>query len=217
MSSDAAHGAPTAPGDPTAAGSPTTRLGRAQIRLTLSTVGLGTFIEWFEYASYAYLATTIATVFFPSADGSVALMQTFGVFALSFLVRPLGGLFWGHFGDRIGPKRTLTLTIVGMGVATFAIGVLPGYASIGIAAPLLLLVARMLQSFCAAASTRARRSCWRSTLRRTSGPAGSRRSRSRPPRASSGPPWWRRSSTACCPPRPCRSGAGGSRSSPPRC
>ena len=131
--------------------SPTaTRLDRSKMRLTLSTVGLGTFIEWFEYASYAYLATTIASVFFPSADPSVALMQTFGIFALSFLVRPIGGLFWGHFGDRIGPKRTLTLTIVGMGVATFAIGALPTYATIGVAAPILLLAARMLQSFCAA-------------------------------------------------------------------
>ena len=125
-------------------------LGRGQIRLTLSTVGLGTFIEWFEYASYAYLATTISLVFFPHADPTTALLQTFGVFAISFLVRPVGGLFWGHFGDRIGPKRTLTLTIVGMGVATFLIGVLPGYATIGVAAPILLLAARMLQSFCAA-------------------------------------------------------------------
>lgn len=124
-----------------------TRLERGQVRLTLSTVGLGTFIEWFEYASYAYLATTIAQVFFPSTDPGIALMQTFGVFALSFLVRPIGGLFWGHFGDRIGPKRTLTLTIVGMGLATFTIGVLPGYATIGLAAPILLLAARMLQSF----------------------------------------------------------------------
>lgn len=127
-----------------------TTLDRSQIRLTLSTVGLGTFIEWFEYASYAYLATTIAHVFFPNADPTTALLQTFGVFALSFLIRPIGGLFWGHFGDKIGPKRTLTLTIVGMGIATFTIGVLPGYATIGALAPILLLTARMLQSFCAA-------------------------------------------------------------------
>lgn len=129
---------------------PQSRLTRKEVRLTVGTVGLGTFIEWFEYASYAYLATTIATVFFPNADPTVALMQTFGVFAISFLVRPIGGLFWGHFGDRIGPKKTLTITIVGMGVATFAIGALPTYAAIGVAAPILLLVARMLQSFCAA-------------------------------------------------------------------
>lgn len=131
------------------ASTPRPRLSRGQVRLTVGTVGLGTFIEWFEYASYAYLATTIAIVFFPNADPTVALLQTFGVFAISFLIRPVGGLFWGHFGDRIGPKRTLTLTIVGMGVATFTIGVLPGFATIGVAAPILLLLARMLQSFCA--------------------------------------------------------------------
>lgn len=126
------------------------RLTRKEVRLTVCTVGLGTFIEWFEYATYAYLATTIAAAFFPGADPTVALLQTFGVFAISFLARPIGGLFWGHFGDRIGPKRTLTITIVGMGVATFSIGVLPTYAAIGVAAPLLLLLARILQSFCAA-------------------------------------------------------------------
>lgn len=126
------------------------RLTRKEARLTVSTVALGTFIEWFEYASYAYLATTIAVVFFPNSDPTVALLETFGIFAISFLVRPIGGLFWGHFGDRLGPKKTLTITIVGMGVATFAIGILPPYAAIGAAAPILLLVARMLQSFCAA-------------------------------------------------------------------
>lgn len=141
MSSDLTSGAPRDPAQ---------RLDRSRVRMTLSTVGLGTFIEWFEYASYAYLATTIAVVFFPNANSTTALLQTFGVFALSFLVRPIGGMFWGHFGDRIGPKRTLTLTIIGMGLATFMIGVLPGYATIGVAAPILLLAARMLQSFCAA-------------------------------------------------------------------
>lgn len=141
MSSDLTSSAPRDPAQ---------RLDRSKVRMTLSTVGLGTFIEWFEYASYAYLATTIAVVFFPNANSTTALLQTFGVFALSFLVRPIGGMFWGHFGDRIGPKRTLTLTIIGMGMATFMIGVLPGYATIGVAAPILLLAARMLQSFCAA-------------------------------------------------------------------
>lgn len=126
------------------------RLTRKEVRLTVGTVALGTFIEWFEYASYAYLATTIAAAFFPNSDDTVALLETFGIFAISFLLRPIGGLFWGHFGDRLGPKKTLTFTIVGMGVATFAIGVLPTYAVIGAAAPTLLLVARMLQSFCVA-------------------------------------------------------------------
>lgn len=128
----------------------TTHLSRADARRTIGAAGLGTFIEWFEYASYAYLATTIAAVFFPRSEPTVALMQSFGVFALAFLMRPVGGLFWGHFGDRIGPKRTLAITIIGMGVATLTIGVLPTYSTLGVLAPLLLLVARLLQSFCAA-------------------------------------------------------------------
>lgn len=117
---------------------------------TLVASSAGTFIEYFDYASYSYLAVTLSMVFFPGDDRSVAIVQTFGLFALSFAMRPLGGLFWGHFGDRIGRKRTLAITVIGMGVATALIGVLPGYATIGVAAPLLLLALRMCQSFCAA-------------------------------------------------------------------
>lgn len=130
--------------------STTTSLSPEETRRTVGAAGLGTFIEWFEYASYAYMASTIAAIFFPQSDPTVGLMQSFGIFALSFLMRPIGGLFWGHFGDRIGPKRTLAITILGMGVATLTIGILPGYATLGALAPLLLLVARLLQSFCAA-------------------------------------------------------------------
>lgn len=119
-------------------------------RRTVFAASMGTFIEWLEYASYAYLATTIAKVFFPDADPSVALIQTFGVFALSFAMRPIGGLFWGHFGDRIGRQKTLAISIIGMGVSTAGIGLLPGHAALGLAAPILLLLFRMTQSFCAA-------------------------------------------------------------------
>lgn len=110
---------------------------------------LGNFIEWFDYASYSYFATVIAGVFFPSSDRTVALMQTFGVFALSFVLRPVGALFWGHFGDRFGRKRALSLSILLMSGASFLIGCLPSYALIGLAAPLLLLMLRMVQGFSA--------------------------------------------------------------------
>lgn len=73
---------------------------------------LGNFIEWFDYASYSYFATVIAGVFFPSSNRTVALMETFGVFALSFVLRPVGALFWGHFGDKFGRKRALSLSIL---------------------------------------------------------------------------------------------------------
>ncbi|MEU6323206.1 MFS transporter [Streptomyces sp. NPDC047009] len=121
-----------------------------RIKSTVMGASFGTLIEYFDYGSYAYLAPTIASVFFASGDSTAALVQTLAVFALSFAARPLGGLFWGHFGDRIGRKRTLTITIVGMGIATVAIGLLPGYAAIGLWAPVLLLIARLGQSFCAA-------------------------------------------------------------------
>lgn len=111
---------------------------------------LGNFIEWFDYASYSYLATVIAIVFFPSDDPAVGVMSAFGVFALSFLVRPIGAIFWGNMGDKKGRKWALSVSILLMSGATFLIGCLPGYAMLGVGAPLLLLLLRMVQSFSAA-------------------------------------------------------------------
>ncbi|WP_309064897.1 MFS transporter [Microbacterium sp.] len=120
------------------------------LRRVLIAGGLGTLLEYFDYASYSYLATTIAVVFFPAnEDRTVALLSTFAVFALSFLVRPLGALIWGSLGDRLGRKTVLATTILIMSGATFLIGFIPGYAVIGVAAPILLLVLRIAQSFSA--------------------------------------------------------------------
>ncbi len=110
---------------------------------------MGNFIEWFDYASYSYLATVIALVFFPGEDKMVATMMTFGVFALAFLVRPIGAIFWGNMGDKKGRKWALAISILLMSGGTFLIGCLPTYAMIGIWAPILLLVCRVLQSFSA--------------------------------------------------------------------
>ena len=110
---------------------------------------LGNFIEWFDYASYSYLATVIALVFFPGEDRMVATMMTFGVFALAFLVRPVGAIFWGNMGDKKGRKWALSVSILLMSGSTFLIGCLPGYAAIGVAAPLLLLLLRVVQGFSA--------------------------------------------------------------------
>ena len=110
---------------------------------------LGNFIEWFDYASYSYFATVIALVFFPSGSHTVAMLQTFGVFALSFVLRPIGALFWGNFGDKKGRKGALAISIMFMSGASFLIGCLPSYAMIGIAAPALLLLLRMVQGFSA--------------------------------------------------------------------
>ncbi|MCW4465796.1 MFS transporter [Glutamicibacter sp. MNS18] len=111
---------------------------------------IGNFVEWFDYAAYGYLAVTISAVFFPTEDRQLALLMTFGVFALSFLVRPVGGFIWGHLGDRIGRKEALSWSILLMTGATFCIALLPGYAAIGVGAPLLLLALRLVQGFSAA-------------------------------------------------------------------
>ncbi|MCQ9164448.1 MFS transporter [Arthrobacter sp. STN4] len=111
---------------------------------------IGNFVEWFDYAVYGYLAATIAHAFFPTADKQTGLLLTFGVFAISFFVRPLGGFIWGQIGDKVGRKNALSLSILIMSGATFAIALIPGYNTVGLAAPILLLVVRVVQGFSAA-------------------------------------------------------------------
>lgn len=110
---------------------------------------IGNFVEWFDYAAYMYLATVITVVFFPESSPVSGLLAAFGVFALSFIIRPLGGIFWGHFGDRHGRKHALSLSIIIMTVATVCIALLPSFDTIGLWAPFLLLVLRMVQGFSA--------------------------------------------------------------------
>lgn len=110
---------------------------------------IGNFVEWFDYAVYGYLAATIAVVFFPEADPQTALLSTFALFAISFLVRPMGGFIWGHIGDRVGRRTALSLSILIMSLSTFCIALIPGYAAIGLWAPLLLLIVRVVQGFSA--------------------------------------------------------------------
>src|SRR5215218_3590317 len=116
-----------------------------------ATVGasIGNLVEWFDFATYSFLAVTLAAVFFPSGNPTAALLSTFAIFAAAFFVRPLGGLFFGPLGDKIGRQRVLATVIILMSLSTFAIGLLPGYATIGIWAPLLLVVCRLLQGFSA--------------------------------------------------------------------
>ncbi|MET8469707.1 MFS transporter [Streptomyces sp. NPDC006422] len=121
----------------------------ATLRRSVAAGAVGVFVHWFDWAAYAYLAGTVATVFFPADDSTTGLLAVFGVFAVSFGVRPIGALVFGPLGDRIGRKRTLSLVIFMMSGATLAIGLLPGYDSIGIAAPVLLVVLRLVQGFAA--------------------------------------------------------------------
>ncbi|MET7286587.1 MFS transporter [Streptomyces sp. NPDC005573] len=108
---------------------------------------LGNCMEWFDFGVYSYLAATIGKVFFPGASPGAQVISSFATFAAAFVVRPLGGLVFGPLGDRLGRQKVLATTMIMMAIGTFAIGVIPTYATIGIAAPVLLLLARMVQGF----------------------------------------------------------------------
>lgn len=145
--SDAAAAAAQAvPASPPAPGAPDPSVRRRVVAASF----IGNFVEWFDYAIYGYLAATIAVVFFPESDPQTALLATFALFAISFFVRPLGGFVWGHLGDKLGRRTALSLSILIMSVSTFCIALIPGYATIGIFAPVLLLVVRIVQGFSAA-------------------------------------------------------------------
>ncbi len=105
----------------------------------------GNVIEWYDFAVYGYFAQTIGQHFFPSKDPIASLIAAFGVFAAGFLMRPVGGLVFGHIGDRTGRKAALTLSVIAMAVPTFLIGLLPDYAQIGVVASVLIVILRLVQ------------------------------------------------------------------------
>ncbi len=106
---------------------------------------LGTLIEWYDFYIFGSLATVLATQFFPKTNPTAALLSTLATFAAGFIVRPFGALVFGRLGDKIGRKYTFLLTLIIMGGSTFAIGLIPNYDTIGFAAPILVLVLRLLQ------------------------------------------------------------------------
>jgi MHS family proline/betaine transporter-like MFS transporter len=108
---------------------------------------IGNVLEWFDFAVFGYFSANIGHQFFPAADPAAQQFQAFAVFALGFLARPLGSLVLGRVGDRIGRRALLTLSIALMGGATLVIGALPTYAQIGLMAPLLLILMRIVQGF----------------------------------------------------------------------
>ncbi|QFR98178.1 MFS transporter [Streptomyces tsukubensis] len=120
---------------------------RATRRKVTAATAIGNFVEWFDSGAYAVMSATIAGLFFPQYDKSAALMATWAIFAAGFVARPLGAAFFGRYGDRIGRNRMLALSVLCMSGSTFLIGLLPGYASVGIVAPLLLLLFRCVQGF----------------------------------------------------------------------
>ncbi|MFZ9686645.1 MAG: MFS transporter [Chitinophagaceae bacterium] len=118
---------------------------KKQIRQIIFASSVGTLIEWYDFYLFGSLAPIIAMQFFPKADPTAALLSTLATFAAGFIVRPFGALVFGRLGDMVGRKYTFLLTLVLMGGSTFAIGLIPGYEKIGFAAPIIVLLLRLIQ------------------------------------------------------------------------
>ncbi len=110
---------------------------------------IGDVLEWYDFGVYAYLAVTLSRLFFPSSDRLASLLATFAVFGVGFLMRPVGAILFGIYGDRRGRRKALFADVLLMAVATFAMGLLPTYARAGILAPVLLVVVRLFQGLSA--------------------------------------------------------------------
>ena len=138
----------------------------SQPRRVIAAGMIGNVLEWYDFAVYGYFATAIGRHFFPHEDAVAQLLSAFGVFALGYLMRPVGGVVVGHIGDRFGRRAALTFSVAAMAIPTFLIGLLPGYATLGLMAPIALTLLRMMQGlFRSAANTPARWCSWSSTRR----------------------------------------------------
>ena len=129
---------------------PDTSLQSPHRRLSAQALGAGVggnLLEWYDFGIYGLLAPVLAGVFFPAEDRIAALLGAYGLFAVGFAMRPIGGVVLGHLGDRLGRRFVLVYSVVLMGLATGAIAFLPSYEQIGVAAPVLLLVLRLVQGF----------------------------------------------------------------------
>lgn len=116
----------------------------------IGVLSIGTTLEWAEYTFYGYMALTLSSLFFPSDSAQIGILKTFGIFAVGYIMRPLGALIFGYIGDQYGRKPALMGSIFLMGIATLCIGLLPTYSQIGTWAAGLLLVLRMLQGLAVA-------------------------------------------------------------------
>lgn len=117
----------------------------SQMKRVIASTMIGNGLEWYDYALYGTFTALISKHFFPAGDDAVALIATFGIFAAGFLMRPLGAMFFGYFGDRYGRKNALSLSILLMAFPTACIGLLPTYSEIGVWAPILLTIIRLVQ------------------------------------------------------------------------
>src|SRR5438477_2935016 len=106
---------------------------------------IGNLLEWYDFAVYGYFAAAIGHTFFPQQDKVAQVLAAFGIFAVGFLMRPVGGALIGSIGDRFGRRTALTISVAAMAIPTFLVGILPGYQTLGVAAPILLTLLRMIQ------------------------------------------------------------------------
>lgn len=120
-----------------------------KLRKVLLATGVGHFVEWFDFGLYGTLAAIIGMQFFHSENPSAALLASFAVFGAGFIMRPLGGLYFGSLGDRIGRQKVLATVILLTSAATFIMGILPTYSQVGLLAPVLLVITRLVQGFAA--------------------------------------------------------------------
>lgn len=119
----------------------------SKLKKAITAAALGNAMEWFDFGVYGFLAYALGQVFFPSASPSVQMIAALATFSVPFLIRPLGGLVFGVLGDKFGRQKVLSVTIIIMALSTFCIGLIPSYATIGIWAPILLLIAKLAQGF----------------------------------------------------------------------
>jgi MFS transporter, MHS family, proline/betaine transporter len=106
---------------------------------------IGNVLEWYDFAIYGYFAAAIGRAFFPKEDAVAQILSAFGIFAVGYLMRPVGGALVGHIGDQLGRRAALTFSVAAMAAPTFLVGLLPGYATLGVAAPIVLTLLRVIQ------------------------------------------------------------------------
>src|SRR6516225_10783254 len=134
----------------------------AHIRRVIAAGMIGNVFEWYDFAIYGYFAVQIGRHFFPHGDAVAQLLSAFGVFAIGYLMRPIGGVLVGHIGDRFGRRTALIFSVTAMAIPTFLMGFLPSYQTIGVLAPIGLILLRVVQDFQWVANTPARWCSWSS-------------------------------------------------------
>lgn len=120
-------------------------MGAGGTRKIIAAGAIGNVLEWYDFAIYGYFASSIGRVFFPKEDPVAQVLSAFGIFAIGFFMRPIGGALIGYIGDRLGRRAALTFSVTAMAVPTFLVGVLPGYSVLGVMAPVVLTLLRMIQ------------------------------------------------------------------------